>query len=225
MDTISSFSDLQHPHYIYALVDPRDKSVFYVGKGTKTTRGRTERYLYHAHRARLGDELWNPRKFRKINQIHAAGLEVEYLFLYESADLSEMDAREIEFIAAYRGINSGLTNLTNGGTGGITWQGDHPRKGAVASEETRLKQAAAKRGKPGNRLGYKLTPEQRERAIACLPPVKTGDDNPRAKKFSPETRSLVMSWRLSGVPRTTVAKRLSVDPDVIKRIEREMSAV
>ena len=58
------------PYYVYALVDPRDDAIFYVGKGT----GR--RLLSHGRAADLSDPAGrSSAKLDRIRAIRAAGLE------------------------------------------------------------------------------------------------------------------------------------------------------
>lgn len=56
--------------YVYALIDPRDRTVFYVGKGTGN------RAYQHARHAGTGGGTLLDDKRGRIRQIHAAGLEV-----------------------------------------------------------------------------------------------------------------------------------------------------
>lgn len=59
-------------YYVYALVDARDKRIFYVGKGTGDR-------VYHHAEASL-DEMNESLKLSKIRDIHNAGLDVEFTF-------------------------------------------------------------------------------------------------------------------------------------------------
>lgn len=91
----------QERFYVYALVDPRDDHIFYVGKGT----GR--RYAAHLAEWRCGRVL-NAAKFEAIASIVSAGLEPRVEFL--KRDLSENEAFQLE-----RDIirDIGVANLTN----------------------------------------------------------------------------------------------------------------
>lgn len=59
-------------HYVYALIDPRDDSIFYVGKGAG------ERYNHHAWEEEIWDEdrddrATQRRKLARIREIRQAG--------------------------------------------------------------------------------------------------------------------------------------------------------
>ena len=57
-------------YYVYGLVDPRNKQIFYIGKGTKN------RVLEHEKES-LGSPDSEKLKLRTISEIKNAGLEVE----------------------------------------------------------------------------------------------------------------------------------------------------
>ena len=99
-------------YYVYALRDPRDKSIFYVGKGIKN------RWYDHILEARSSTDN-ESLKLTRIREIEAAGLEVD-AFLVRHGIPTEKAAYDIEaaIIHAYRllevsGVNPGveLTNL------------------------------------------------------------------------------------------------------------------
>lgn len=72
--------------YVYALRDPRDRSIFYVGKGTGN------RVFEHADEA-----LGSPKatdKLERIRAIHAAGLPVDYEIVRHG--ITEEQAFEVE---------------------------------------------------------------------------------------------------------------------------------
>ncbi len=76
--------------YVYALRDPSDKRVFYVGKG------RGNRVFEHAHHAlSVEDEEGVSQKIALIQQIHARGDEVD-AFVLRHGIPSEQAAYEIE---------------------------------------------------------------------------------------------------------------------------------
>lgn len=96
--------------YVYALVDPRDKRIFYVGKGVG------DRVYMHAE-ASL-DESYESLKLSKIRDIHNAGLEVKYYILRHN--LTEQEAYLVESVVidllTYEAFNTDhfLTNLVSG---------------------------------------------------------------------------------------------------------------
>lgn len=97
-------------YYVYALVDPRDKRIFYVGKGTG------DRVYQHAE-ASL-DEMNESLKLAKIRDIHNTGLDVEYYILRHN--LTEKEAFLVESVVidllTYEAFNTDhfLTNLVSG---------------------------------------------------------------------------------------------------------------
>ena len=97
-------------YYVYALVDPRDKRIFYIGKGIG------DRVFQHAE-ASL-DEMNESLKHSKIRDIHNAGMEVEYYIIRHN--LTEQEAFLVESVAidllTYKAFNTDhfLTNLVSG---------------------------------------------------------------------------------------------------------------
>ncbi len=61
--------------YVYALVDPRDKKIFYVGKGSG------DRVFQHAEDSL--NENDESLKLSTIRNIHSANMEVEY-YIYSA---------------------------------------------------------------------------------------------------------------------------------------------
>ncbi|WP_159599193.1 LEM-3-like GIY-YIG domain-containing protein [Agromyces humi] len=95
-------------YYVYALRDPRDGRVFYVGKGVGDR--------INAHVREAGADLESERaKLRTINDIEASGLEVELLFLRSHID-DETTAFTVEqaVIDAFAADGHTLTNLVRG---------------------------------------------------------------------------------------------------------------
>lgn len=96
--------------YVYALVDPRDKRIFYVGKGVGN------RVYQHAEAAL--EESNESLKYSTIRGILNAGLEVEYYILRHN--LSEQEAYLVESVVidllTYDAFNTEhfLANLVSG---------------------------------------------------------------------------------------------------------------
>lgn len=109
--------------YVYALVDPRDNRIFYVGKGIGG------RVLKHEERTRRG-VIQNRGKVKHIQAIYAAGMQVEKCVLFV-ADAEEL-VLEVEEDTIMRLAPYGLENII----GGVRVQ--HPGVRAMASsfEET-----------------------------------------------------------------------------------------
>lgn len=98
---------------IYALVDSRTPSEYrYIGKTVKTLEHRLYHHKYKANRDT------NLHKVRWMNKVEAEGAEVLAVLIEECAD-SEQDAREIHWIRKCRDEGYELTNMSDGGEGGI----------------------------------------------------------------------------------------------------------
>lgn len=96
-------------YYVYALIDPRDDQIFYIGKGTG------KRYSSH-----LKNNKWdfNSGKINQIQEIQNCGLEVKIKILFPNLD--EDTAYDLEKVLIYklgrRVFSEGiLTNLNPGG--------------------------------------------------------------------------------------------------------------
>jgi len=95
-------------YYVYALRDPRDSKVFYVGKGKG---GRINSHVIEAGKDRESERA----KLRTINEIEAAGLEVDLLFLRTGIeDEDAAFAVEQAVIDAFYADRHPLTNLIRG---------------------------------------------------------------------------------------------------------------
>jgi hypothetical protein len=101
-------------NYVYALRDPRNQEVFYIGKGVG------DRILQHKAEAKK-NPLSEKAKLQRINEIESRGFEVEHLFLRTGIETSE-EALAIEqavidaFFANRKNADGGwtLTNLVAG---------------------------------------------------------------------------------------------------------------
>lgn len=98
-------------YYVYALVDPRDKKIFYVGKG------KGDRVFQHAQAA-IFDEDDQSLKLNTIRDIQKEGLEVSYYILRHN--LTEETAYIVEStlidLLTYKDFNKEnlLTNIASG---------------------------------------------------------------------------------------------------------------
>lgn len=90
--------------YTYLLIDPRDQSIFYVGKGTG------KRIRQHVIGA-LSGRIDNPAKCARIADIHDAGMKVEEVFFSDHDDAASALSVERGIIERLKG---GLTNITSG---------------------------------------------------------------------------------------------------------------
>jgi hypothetical protein len=104
MNTPSHFSEYicqRLGHYVYRLIDPRDGSTFYVG------RGQNDRVFEHAAGKPTPTEVAENLKLKTISEIRNAGLEVQYVIHRHGMD--EKCAGEVE--AALIDAFPGLTNI------------------------------------------------------------------------------------------------------------------
>lgn len=92
--------------YVYELIDPRDGSVFYVGKGK---RGRVDQHEVEARKGRQS------RKCECIRAIESAGLKIKKRKAAHYTDEIEAYEAEIALIQSHGLAN--LTNVTSGGGG------------------------------------------------------------------------------------------------------------
>jgi hypothetical protein len=92
-------------YYVYQLIDPRDGSVFYIGKGTG------ERIKQHTRAAKAGI-VGNAKKHQRIDAILAAGLSVHEFIVADNLDEKQAYQIEREMIKAMK--NDGITNILNG---------------------------------------------------------------------------------------------------------------
>lgn len=97
--------------YVYALIDPRDDTVFYVGKG------KAERALHHGWQARIGSSdapMRSTLKLDQIRAIHSAGLDVRIWVLRHDLATEKL-AEEVEaaVIDAFRLARREMGDLTN----------------------------------------------------------------------------------------------------------------
>lgn len=91
-------------YYVYELIDPRDGSVFYVGKGKG---GRVHQHAKDAKKGRAG------KKCDRIREILACGKEVGHRIAMEFDSEDDAYAYEKDLIESY-GLGS-LTNIASGG--------------------------------------------------------------------------------------------------------------
>lgn len=118
--------------YVYALVDPRDEAVFYVGKG----KGR--RMFEHEREARRGDKyVTNAEKRARIDEILASGLRVKHSVIARFCSDAEAFKAERELIAN----TPGLTNRSGGR--GATSPKDISPELALASAAQNMAEALA----------------------------------------------------------------------------------
>lgn len=173
----------------YALVDPRDTEVRYIGK---TVRG-VQRILEHTQGSALErEDTW---KARWVKSLLRLGL-VPRLQVLAELNEGEIDACEIAWIAFARAEGWPLTNLTDGGEGALHPAPDVVERrrasmiGRKLSDETKAKISAA------NKAAH-ARPETRERMRAVIAKSKTPETIEKirqaniGKKVSEQTRALM----------------------------------
>jgi len=144
--------------YVYIIADPRNESVFYVGKGKGT------RIYSHLLPCNLKG---NSPLSKKLNEILSLGLEPILVKIFENLDNSEALELEKRLVRIM-----GLENLTNqcsgGGKGNI---------GYKHTDEARLKMSMAKRGSK-NRLWGKERSKKTKHKISV---ANRGKERPDAR--------------------------------------------
>src|SRR3990167_11305612 len=100
----------EYKFYIYKLIDPRDNSVFYVGKGSGIR-------MYKHAKAAKRDKLdrVNPYVYWRIREIWAAGLDVIYEQIYFTNDEADAYKHEDKLVEQI-GLDN-LLNIVPGGRG------------------------------------------------------------------------------------------------------------
>lgn len=135
-------------YYIYRHIRIDKNEPFYIGIGTKSEQDLKYGYYGRASAKHIDNNIW-----LKI----IAKTEWRWEILLESDDRKFISEKEKEFILLYgrKCDNSGtLANLTLGG---------EENHGYKHSDEAKRKISESQKGKPGRRLGAKLTPEQCEK--------------------------------------------------------------
>lgn len=97
-------------YYVYALRDPRNHEVFYIGKG------KGERILQHVAEAGKNPKS-EKAKLKRIQQIESKGLSVEHLFLRtgmkSESEAFAVEQAVIDAFLANRATSTGPSALTN----------------------------------------------------------------------------------------------------------------
>ena len=95
-------------YYVYGLIDPRNKKIFYIGKGTKN------RVFEHEKESRCSPDS-EKLKLKTISEIKDAGLEVEKIIINSNLTEDEAFAAEASLINAFNYISDiSLTNVVAG---------------------------------------------------------------------------------------------------------------
>lgn len=133
-------------YYVYQHLRLDKNEIFYIGIGTKSKQDLKCNTYSRAYSKHIDNNIWL-KIVRKTNW--------KFEILFESNDRKEVEQMEIELITKYgrKCDNKGcLANLTLGG---------ESNKGYIFTEEQKRKISDSQKGKPGRRLGKKLTDEQK----------------------------------------------------------------
>ena len=95
-------------YYVYGLIDPRSKQIFYIGKGTKNR-------VFDHEKESLSSPDSEKLKLKTIADIKGDGLEVEKIIINSNLTEEEAFAAEASLINAFNYVNNaGLTNIVAG---------------------------------------------------------------------------------------------------------------
>lgn len=95
-------------YYVYGLIDPRTKQIFYIGKGTKN------RVFEHEKESPVSPDS-EKLKLKTIADIKDAGLEVEKIIINSNLTEEEAFAAEASLLNAFNYVSdAGLTNIVAG---------------------------------------------------------------------------------------------------------------
>ena len=94
--------------YVYGLIDPRNKQIFYIGKGTKNR-------VFEHERESLSNPDSEKLKLRTILEIKNSGFEVEKIIINSNLTENEAFAAEASLINAFNYVSDAqLTNIVAG---------------------------------------------------------------------------------------------------------------
>lgn len=95
-------------YYVYGLIDPRSKQIFYIGKGTKNR-------VFNHEKESLSSSDSEKLKLKTIADIKEDGFEVEKIIINSNLSEEEAFAAEASLINAFNYVNNvGLTNIVAG---------------------------------------------------------------------------------------------------------------
>lgn len=95
-------------YYVYGLIDPRNKQIFYIGKGTGNR-------VFEHELESLGSPDSEKLKLKTISDIKAAGLDVQKVIINSNLTENEAFAAEASLINIFNYVsNVRLTNIVSG---------------------------------------------------------------------------------------------------------------
>lgn len=205
---------------IYALIDPRDGAVRYIGKTMRTANRRLRRHL-----ARCYVEDVHTHKNRWLRELLALGLEPSIVVVETCASPGALNESEKRHIASALASGARLTNSTPGGDGGSgkhTPESKEKIRRALAGKpktaQHRLNSGMAQRGKVVTKeTRMKLSEERRRRG--WYPPPRYGEANNKTKLTADAIKEIC---RLRGiVSQRDLAARFGVSHSAIGKVQRK----
>ena len=206
---------------IYALVDAREPEHFrYVGK---TVREIQERLYFHLYRQPAERNL---HKKRWIVKVQDAGGEVIPVLLEECAD-DVQDEREMFWIAKAKADGHRLTNMTDGGEGGVNPCPEVREKIRAALLGRKRPQhvcdavsAAAKLriGAMNPNFGKRWSKAQREHLASIKRVQYTGDGNPASKISEADAIEIFRLRSVDRVPVKEICARFGIGKSSVHNI-------
>lgn len=158
--------------FIYALKDPRNKEIFYIGATESAPKDRLAGHYSHFKEYLLGTR--NPNKrFLKFEEFFPELAEIELIEIVQNDYLYK---KEIEYIKSYSELYN-LTNQTKGGEGGDTF--------SLQNYVDKLKISNLISIKASNKI---ISEEHKK----LLSDTRMGDNNPMAGKTSVFKPSVIL---------------------------------
>jgi hypothetical protein len=181
------------PWFIYALKDPRDERIRYVG-WTSNPKARLRTHRHDAQRGKYHRANW-------LRSLYSIGLEPQLQILEEGTEPRGWHAAERKWIASFRDQGFDLVNLSDGGEGN---PGHKPSKEAVE------RRAAKQRGR-------KATPEHKAAISAALKGRDLGNEwrrklseSAKGRRYSDEVYAKAAAKR-RGQKRSEEAKQKTAE--------------
>lgn len=156
-------------HSVYVLIDPRTQEVRYVGRA-KDLKVRLKRHWRGVGRSHVA--TW-------IRALKRLGLRPQ-VAIVQQVPADHIAAAERYWIAHYRALGCPMTNIGDGGEGGLT--------GAHHSEETKAKIGAAHRGKVVSEESRRRMSEAQKRIAT---PERRAQIGEASRRRSPEANARI----------------------------------
>ena len=123
--------------FVYALIDPKDESVRYVGQTIQPVSGRLSQHTHNSNNPNRSEyKIYTGCWIRSLLK---EGRSPEIRVLTELPNTDELDACEIYWISYFRGIGCKLTNIEEGGGHSAVSEGTKKRISATRRSTTHCK--------------------------------------------------------------------------------------